>query len=152
MHGHTAYGLHGMKCNDALPHYLEDIGNRTFSVALPHRRRAAGGENGAVHCHIAWGQQVVELLRCTSTLPPGTGQWNCCNAPPYRLWVAGKVNATMHYHTAWRNWAMKLDAVPRGNGQPNWWKAIPHCLRAVGSGIAAMHCHIPRAQSSLELL
>ena len=61
-----------------------------------------------MHCNTAWGLWAVELLQCTTTVPGGRGQWNCCNALPHCLGVVGSGTAAMHYHTAWGQGAVEL--------------------------------------------
>ena len=41
------------------------------------------------------------LLQFTSTLPVGSGLWNCCNALRHNLRALGCGTAAMHCHTAW---------------------------------------------------
>ena len=54
-----------------------------------------------MHCLTAWGQWVVQLLQCTTSLPWGSGQWNSCNALPHCLGAVGSGPLAMHCLTVW---------------------------------------------------
>ena len=86
-----------------------------------------------MHRHTAQGHWAVELLQCTATVPVGSGQQNCCNAPPHCPRAVGSGAATMHRHTARGQWAVELPqcgtaTLPVGTS----YNALPHCLGAVG--------------------
>ena len=74
-----------------------------------------------MHCPTAWGQWVVQLLQCTTSLPGGSGQWNSCNTLPHRLGAVGSGTPAMHCRTAWGQWAVELlqctASLPGGSGQ-----------------------------------
>ena len=81
-----------------------------------------------MHCLTTWGQWVVQLLQCTTSLPGGSGQWNSCNTLPHRLGAVGSGPPAMHCLTAWGQWAVDL------------LQCTASLSKAVGSATPAMHC------------
>ena len=118
-----------------------------------------GSGTPAIHCHTARGQWVVDILRCTATLPGSNRQCNSCNAQPQCLGAMGKeplvstctLAAGSRQRTSWNGLQHRFGVVGIGmvalhcniacgqlaGGTCN---APPQCLRAVGSGIAPIHC------------
>ena len=61
-----------------------------------------------MHCLTALGQQAVQLLQCTASLPGGSGQRNSCNALSHCLGAVGSGTPAMLCPTAWGQWAAQL--------------------------------------------
>ena len=51
---------------------------------------------------------VGSAIRCTASLPRGSGQWNSCNALPHCLGAVGSGTLAIHHLTAWGQWAVEL--------------------------------------------
>ena len=73
-----------------------------------------------MHCLIAGGQRAVQFLQCITSVPGGSGQWNCCNALPHCLREVGSATPIIHCLTAWRHWAVLplqyTASLPGGSG------------------------------------
>ena len=153
-----------------LPRRLSLPKERNSRNALPHCLGAVGSGTPAVQCHTAWGRWAVELrqcasppargtgspaqeavaalrpelLKCTATLPGGSGQCNPCNAPLHCLGAMGRATPAIHCLSAWGQWAVELlsstATLPRGSGQWNFCNALPYCLGAMGSATPAILC------------
>ena len=113
-----------------------------------------------MHCLTAWGQWVVQILQCTTSLPGGSGHCNSCNTLPHCLGggrqcnsfnalprclgAVGSATCAMHCLTALGQWAAELlqctASLPGGSGQCNSCNALPHCRGAVGGATLATHC------------
>ena len=78
-----------ISCN-TLPHCMGVVGSATPALHCPTAWGAASIGTRAMHCLTAWGQLAAELLQCTTSLPGGSGLWNCCNAPPHCLGGSGR--------------------------------------------------------------
>ena len=90
---------------NALPPCLDFL---TSCNTAPHCPGAVGSGTPAIHRLTAWGQQAVQLLQCTASLPWGSGQWNPCNALPHCLGAVGSGTPATHCLTAWGQWAVQL--------------------------------------------
>ena len=66
----------------------------------PHWLGAVETVTPAVHRLTAREQWAVQLLRCTASLPGGSGQWNSCNTLPHCLGAVGSATPAMRCLTA----------------------------------------------------
>ena len=82
-----------------------------------------------LQCHIACGQWVMEILRCTAALPGSIGQRKSCNALPQGLGAMGKKPLEGTY------------TMPALSMQRPSCNALPHCLGVVGSGNPILQRH-----------
>ena len=74
-----------------------------------------------MHCHTAWWQWAVELVRCTASLLASSGHLNFCDELPHCLGAVGSGTYAMHCLTAWGRWVVQLmqytASVPVRSGQ-----------------------------------
>ena len=101
-------------------------GSATHAIQRPDCLWAVGDATLAIHCLMAWGRWVVQLVQCTTSLPCGSGQCNSCSALPHCPRAVGSGNPAMRYLTAW------------GIGQWNSSNTLPHCRGAARSATHAM--------------
>ena len=94
-------------CN-TLPDCLQAVGCVTPAMHCLTAPGAVGSGTPAMHCLTAVGQWAVELLQCTASLPPGSGQCNSCSTLPHCLGAVGSGTPAMHCLTAWGQWAVDL--------------------------------------------
>ena len=143
--------------------------------ALPHCLGAVGSATPALHCHIARGQWVVQLLQYTcltargrwavelllnaASVPRGSGQWSsrsCRNASLLCLGAVGNATPALHCLTVWGQWAVELlqytASPPGGSGRRYSCNTRPHRLGAVGNATPAIRCLSARGPWPMELL
>ena len=114
----------------------------------------------------------MQLLRCTASLPGGSGQCNSCNALPHCPGAVDSATPAMHRLASWGQWTAQLLQCTRltawgqwavqllqcsaslrwGSRQCNSCNVLPHCLGAVGSATPAMHCLTAWGQWVVQLL
>ena len=108
--------------------------------ALPRHLEAVGSGTRASHCHIAWGQWVVEHVQCSASLPGGSGY---CILPQYTASPPRGSRQWNSYST------LPLSPGAVGSCAP---VTLPHCLGALGSGTSVIHRLTAWGQRALDPL
>ena len=123
---------------------------------LPHCLGAVGNGTPATHCLTASGQQAVEFLQRTASLPGGRAvelvQYTA--SPPGGQWAVELLQRTAALPGG--QWAVQLlqysAPLPGGSGRWDSCRTPPVCLGAVGSGTPEMHGLTAWGQRAMDLL